>query len=1188
MSTFKGLLNHTGEDFHSFFVKDPIFEDMGLSYFTQNSLKEYIENNKKEFEKYFGDDISTTINNLTGAGEFSEEPSLMLFDLSNNSYNLSTDFLSGNTLKDIIDGNDEIQAGRLTDEAVQDIIYSVQNSLSGCITFKPKVTIFDQEQTPLVHLFLKNKNDNHNERVITNKGAPYITDTPRLPTGKKYWWQETEDVSFSGIGIFSKPQGNHNNTSPLNDITGPLRVSYNKALGCWESGSQQILAKLLTDIDAAPISNSVSYDSIDEVSNTDLFDVNSSNYMGQFKTGIAMPMTVHNGNPYTFGPNTIRETEKKERIRVVNRAPRAFKRGDTVMCSLIDSEWIIQGFDTGTTVTQKATVKIGKWSFTKLLANSDAFFKDNRCYTKGGKETKYNFNISPDQYETFIRNKFYAHMYSKGGDGASPPIVNENIKLLSEFNDLDKIAKLNLYTPSVKEDKPYYTFDKDDAKAALLSPIIPSVEYDFEPSTTYLQSTIFDQLGTHMGGNQEYNLIGRTNIHQAPDGSTNLVEYQSQIPHFWGTVFPDGYSAQQVAKLKTARKMISLTGSTRLGYVDDGGSSGFVSPNDGAEILSIDSEKNKTTDPTNFLFSNSRDSNLLQMPAEVALNGSLSGLYASPIESLPALMSAEKRANALDTYYYYFNNPSRYIWLANEADSGDIYGMSPTQPSKIQFSPLQLELATHQYAIDNPNAVGKNKYETLANSFYSYLNGVEKTVSAWANMLSRVPDSTFPFIGPDTFINAEGPIGGPDLLPDSDSAPYNDEKSNFVGIIASKNKFSAQDAITFTTKQYFGLPKVQQVTGGQAGSVTILPIGGGIGWVGPSNPSFTYGYPQWGSSEDSYRSFGTTSLRVRIFDQWPDEQTIYDPRYFSILHFNPLPMGGIVKSEKVDAGVIFDDDSWTPSKGVSNIKYERQVDKIETSVDFRIPTYAHPTDKNIDNTAAEVGTLITKDGLNNGKTLRIPSEWKVNPIRRGQLLTKGGFRYFKRVIGVERSSYYIINAGKDFTVGQIITNKDKQISIKITSINTTGGITGISLEEEDQGEGLSISDFATSHKFKNTEEQEITISGYKLNLSGQNGDTGSGSAVVFEKGILYEKVAYDPCPLESTSGPLSLTLSSNRGESASEGNKTTSVTLSNVNNPQNKYDAFYFFHNDILHTVLTPGAFIPGFGQYVELEIGAG
>jgi len=278
-------------------------------------------------------------------------------------------------------------------------------------------------------------------------------------------------------------------------------------------------------------------------------------------------------------------------------------------------------------------------------------------------------------------------MFSKGGSAAAPPITNSNIKLLSEFNDLDKIARLNLYVPSQKADLPYYVFDKNDAEAALAAFIITKDEYDFQPSKTYLQSTIFDQLGVHMGGNQDYNFIGRTNAYTAPDGSVGLFEYQSQIPHFWGAVFPDGYNSQQAGKLKNARPMISLTGNTRLGYIDDGGSSGFVTPNDGASILSFTTETNKTTDANNFMFSNTKDANLLQLPAEVATNGSLSGNYAYPIESLPVLMASENNANAIDGYASYFNNASRYVWLADSSDSGDIYGLAPIRPSKIQFSP---------------------------------------------------------------------------------------------------------------------------------------------------------------------------------------------------------------------------------------------------------------------------------------------------------------------------------------------------------------------------------------------------------------------------------------------------------------------------------------------------------------------
>jgi len=793
-------------------------------------------------------------------------------------------------------------------------------------------------------------------------------------------------------------------------------------------------------------------------------------------------------------------------------------------------------------------------------------------------------------------------MFQGNGDDAAPAPSVEAIKKLSEFNNLNLIAKLNLYTPSAKPDQPYYVFDNLDEVSAIVSSLPTKNDYDFQTSKRYVQVTAFDQVGSHMGGTNQYNIIGRTNVTYSPDGSTNSdAWYQTNFPNFWGPVFTEGYSVQQASLLKRPRNMMPMHGSARLGIeISD---PFFVVPSDGSEVLSASTEKNKTQDTSNFMFSNSKDAGLYQLPAEIGVNGSLSGNYSSPIESLDELAKLESpNANLLDVYYNFFASKKRYSWLASAADSGNIYGLVPAQASKIQFSPLQLQYAVHAYK--SANAGDQAKYDKLRGQFFTTLTTGDTGSHMWGGLLPQNPSqgyvptrglAPFPLIGPDTITNGEGPIGGPNLLPDSD-ASSGDEKSNFVGVIIAKNKFGGGGAINFTTDQYFGLPKVQQVAGGQTGGITILPIGGGIGWVGPSNPSFTYGYPQWGSAEDNASSFGTTALHVRIFDQWPDEQTIYDPRYFGVLHFNPLhPSGGIVKSKLIDGDTTPDLTDWNPTKTLP--KYPRYVDQDETSVDFRIPTYAVPGtlvdaafNNSDDNQVIPIGAKVDKDGCN-GKAIRPQTEWRVNPIRRGQLLTGGGFRYYKRSIGLG-SDYIVINGGEGFTVDQEISLPKGAIG-KVTQVDSKGAIVKLTVDTFKKGEGFTVSDFAGTYQepLKNSsgepildsEGKPITVTKYglKANISG-----GSKIAnILFSNGVIYDKLAFDACPLESTSGPVRLTLPSYRGEKASEGTNVSSVELSP--NKDGKYDAFYFFHNDILHTVLEPEAFIPGFQQYVKLEIGS-
>jgi hypothetical protein len=1184
---FDSNIHSVSTEYHSFATNDFALESLGIASYSTSSLKRYLVDKPSDDVKDLFDNTTQTAYDALVGKTSVDSLSILVFNEENKVYEAKTgsDIFktkSGTSvatdLPELLSKHNTNEWGIAIDEDVKQVVETIQGSYSGCITFHPSFSIKfgsnSQTRNPLVKVYLKPKSHSDTSRSLAQNGPPLISSVPKRPTGPKYGWQGTQNQP---IGVYQNPSEG-GNINPENGVAANLRLTYNPSIGEWESGTQQILARLLTDVGAAKIKD-IPFDSIDDIAPDEFYNTESNYYMGQFEIGKALPISIEGGNPHMCGPNMTaiaNDGNKKEKIQVVNRSPRSFKKGDVVMCSHIDGEWIIQGFDAGTTSVAPISLKLGKWSFAKFLADADSFFKDERYRSSNGRQ--YVQSVNGKQYEAYIRMRYYVSMFQGGGDNAAPAISNQSISSLSEMNNLNLIAKLNLYLPAAKPDQPYYVFDNADAVAAILSSLPTPSDYDFQPSKRYVQVTAFDQVGSHMGGTNQYNIIGRTNVSYSPDGAiddNNL--YQTNFPNFWGPIFTEGYSVQQAALLKKPRPMIPMNGSTRLGI--ERGSSFFVVSSDGTDILSATTEKNKTRDSNNFMFSNTRDAGLYQLPAEIGVNGSLSGNYSSPIESLDELAKLESPSkNLLDIYYNFFNSKKRYTWLASPSDSGNVYGLSSSQASKVQFSPLQLQYAAHAYKAFAPS--NQTQYNRLRSGFFNTLTIGDTGGHLWGGLIpgntsdGSVPTrglAPFPLIGPDTVTNGEGPLGGPDLLPDSDSSS-GDEKSNFVGIIVAKNKFGGGGSINFTTNQYFGLPKRVTSGGGQAGNVTVLPIGGGVAWVGPSNPSFTRGSPQWGSAEDRPNSFGTTALHVRIFDQWPDEQTIYDPRYFGVLHFNPLPIGMNIRTIRVDEGANPDLADWNPTKPLP--KYARDVDQFDTSVDFRIPTYADPINQAMDNTPLPVGATVTREG-SNGKAIRPVSEWRVNPIRRGQLLTGGGFRYYKRMIGLS-DNCIIIDGGEGFSNDQEI-NLTKGAKCTVT-VDGNGKITKVNFPGANHGEGFMPGDFSTSYK---PPDSTVTLYGLRLTLNG-----GSKSAsILFLNGFVYDKLAYDSCPLESTSGPIRLTLPSYRGEKATEGTNVSSVSLSP--NRDGKYDAFYFFQNDILHTLLEPEAFVPGFHQYVNLEIGS-
>ena len=153
------------------------------------------------------------------------------------------------------------------------------------------------------------------------------------------------------------------------------------------------------------------------------------------------------------------------------------------------------------------------------------------------------------------------------------------------------------------------------------------------------------------------------------------------------------------------------------------------------------------------------------------------------------------------------------------------------------------------------------------------------------------------------------------------------------------------------------------------------------------------------------------------------------------------------------------------------------------------------------------------------------------------------------------------------------------VEIEIVSQNSTSPL-GIKVTK--RGKGFKPSDFATKH-IVGTAPSTTEYFGVSMNF-------GSGGRIIFRTGKVYQTIEYDPGPKEHTEEPVMLTPPSQRGKAGTkeQGNvdatKITNISLGNKSTGQ--YDAFYYFHNDILHTTIYPGAFSPGYAQYVLLTVG--
>ncbi len=115
---------------------------------------------------------------------------------------------------------------------------------------------------------------------------------------------------------------------------------------------------------------------------------------------------------------------------------------------------------------------------------------------------------------------------------------------------------------------------------------------------------------------------------------------------------------------------------------------------------------------------------------------------------------------------------------------------------------------------------------------------------------------------------------------DLDDLRYNDDLGigvaggSSIGVISAVATTNATQTITFDTKNYFGMA-----------SVYWKPLKAGNFFTYPEKE-----IPSWGGGGvNTYSSNNTYHLATTVYHAHPREQTILDPQYFAVHHYNPRP-----------------------------------------------------------------------------------------------------------------------------------------------------------------------------------------------------------------------------------------------------------------------------------------------------------
>jgi len=203
-------------------------------------------------------------------------------------------------------------------------------------------------------------------------------------------------------------------------------------------------------------------------------------------------------------------------------------------------------------------------------------------------------------------------------------------------------------------------------------------------------------------------------------------------------------------------------------------------------------------------------------------------------------------------------------------------------------------------------------------------------------------------------------------------------------------------------------------------------------------------WPAWGKG-NSYKDFNTTNLFVKVFHHWPREQTIYDPRYFAVHHFNAGILDETV-SEEDDSYKIYttnEDLTQKDPNDSSTKSYTYSIDQLKyEGLDLRVPCSKQKNPKDdetnlpnrlysgsrmygtssFDGEATYTDTTYSFVTFNINETLE-KTKWNVDPKRRGKLLP---YNYEYRTVRIPLFAVYLPDYTKEIyeNGGYAIVNKN--------------------------------------------------------------------------------------------------------------------------------------------------------------------
>ena len=385
-----------------------------------------------------------------------------------------------------------------------------------------------------------------------------------------------------------------------------------------------------------------------------------------------------------------------------------------------------------------------------------------------------------------------------------------------------------------------------------------------------------------------------------------------------------------------------------------------------------------------------------------------------------------------------------------------------------------------------------------------------------------------------------------------------------------------------------------------------------------------------------FSTMNTTQLYAKVYQNWPRDQIIYDPRFFVVHHFNA---GANIRNQPIDQTTNED----------AELLYENgKVDVKASDVDFVVPTYWDntqiPAKGNrvyYDSTQQEVDS---EDGQA-VKQLRFKEHWRISSQRRGKLLpysykfttigvanpadnsllfntlgvldisqdfgfVNGEFITMlnSRTVELAKQDILIVNRGQGYTSNsKFLTEGGSGGGVVLKAIvDESGGITGFTVESP--GYDFAPEDFVNSLdevSYSGDAPASLTrpdFSGIRVRIV-PHPDSKAGSdfeGYICRGSMVNGPLITDAKPMEALTqtGPIKLTPNpplQREGNTIQTPQETASVTTNlsvrldpDATTANNQYDVFLHFHNDISHTRTENPDRPPTLDQMVRLSIGTG